>query len=60
MNIIPVEVKAGETIRSNSFKRYIADRKPEIAVRYSMLGYKEQEKIVNIPLYLIGKTKEFI
>lgn len=60
MNIIPAEVKAGETIHANSFKKYIADKQPDVAIRYSMLGYKEQERIVNIPLYLVGKTKELI
>ena len=61
MNIIPVEVKAGETVHhSNSLKKYIAQRNPKIAVRYSMLGYKEQETLVNIPLYLINKTKDYI
>lgn len=60
MNIIPAETKSGESIRSNSFKKYIADKQPDIAVRYSMLGYVEQERIVNIPLYMIGKTKELI
>lgn len=60
MDIIPAEAKAGESVRANSFRKYIADRNPRIAVRYSMLGYIEQEKMVNIPLYLIGKTRQFI
>lgn len=57
MEIIPVEVKAGESVHANSFKRYIAKNKPLHAVRFSGLGYKEQETIINIPLYLVGKTK---
>ncbi len=61
MQIIPVEVKAGETVQhSNGLKKYITQRNPDIAVRYSMLGYKEQESLVNIPLYLINKTKDYI
>ncbi len=61
MNIIPIEVKAGETVHhSNSLKKYIEQRKPKIALRYSMLGLKEQENITNIPLYLINKTKEYL
>ena len=31
MEIIPVEVKAGDSIRANSLKKYIADRKPRQA-----------------------------
>jgi hypothetical protein len=60
MNIIPVEVKAGSSTRANSFKKYISERKPAKAVRFSALGYDEQECITNIPLYLVGKTKELL
>ncbi len=60
-DVIPVEVKAGETVHhSNSLKRYINEKNPKIALRYSLLGYKEQENVVNVPLYLINKTKECI
>lgn len=60
MDIIPVEVKAEESTHARSFKRYIADKNPKVALRYSGLGYKEQECIINIPLYLIGKTRELL
>lgn len=60
MEIIPVEVKAGEAIHAKSLKKYISDKNPKEALRYSGLGYKEQECIINIPLYLIGKTKELL
>ncbi len=60
IDIIPVEAKAGESLRSNSFKKYIANKNPKKAIRYSMLNYIEQDRIVNIPLFLIGKTKYLI
>lgn len=60
MEIIPVEVKAGDSIHSNSFKKYIMERKPKHAIRFSGLGYIEQETVTNVPLYLVGKTKELI
>ena len=61
MNVIPIEVKSGETVQhASSLKKYIERRKPKLAIRYSMLGLKEQENIINIPLYLINKTKEFL
>ncbi len=60
MEIIPVEVKAGEATHAKSLKKYISDKNPKEALRYSGLGYKEQECIINIPLYLIGKTKELL
>lgn len=56
MDVIPVEVKAGENVQAKSLKKYIAEKKPTQAIRYSGLGYKRQECIVNIPLYLINKT----
>lgn len=58
MNIIPVEVKAGESVKSNSFKKYIERHNMKIAIRYSALGLKKQEQIINIPLYLMGKTHD--
>lgn len=60
MEIIPVEVKAGDSTHANSFKKYIAEKKPKKALRFSGLGYVEQECIINIPLYLVGKAKELI
>lgn len=56
MDVIPVEVKAGENVHARSLKKYIAEKKPNQAIRYSGLGYKKQDVITNIPLYLINKT----
>lgn len=58
--IIPVEAKAGEDKSAPSFKKYISNRNPECAIRYSTRGYKKDGKITNIPLYLVCKTKELI
>lgn len=60
MHIIPVEVKAGEAVKANAFKRYIAKHKPDFAIRFSALEFIKQEKIFNIPLYLVGKIREII
>ena len=43
-----------------SFKRYIADCHPEHAIRFSKRGYRKDGKIINIPLYLIRKTRELL
>jgi hypothetical protein len=58
--IIPVEIKSGDSIKATSFKRYIAERNPKQAILYSGLGYKEQDCIINIPLYLACKTNELL
>lgn len=52
-NIVPVEVKAEENLRAQSLKVYCEKFKPEYAVRTSMSNYREQEWMVNIPLYAI-------
>ena len=58
--IIPVEAKGGEDKSAPSFKRYIADRHPEHAIRFSKRRYRKDGAITNIPLYLAGKTKELL
>lgn len=58
--IIPVEVKGGEDKSAPSFKRYITTHRPACAIRYSKRGYAENDAIMNIPLYLAGKTKELL
>lgn len=60
MEIIPVEVKGGEDKSAPSFKRYVAEHKPEHALRYSGRGYRKDGDFINLPLYLAGKTKELI
>ncbi len=58
--IIPVEVKGGEDKSAPSFKRYIADYRPDAALRFSKRSYRRDGMIINIPLYLAGRTGEFI
>lgn len=51
--IIPLEVKAEENLKAKSLRVYCEKYKPEIAVRTSMTDYREQEWMVNLPLYAI-------
>jgi len=60
MEIIPIEVKAGEDRGAASFKSYIRDKEPQTAIRYSKRGYVRNGSITNIPLYLVGMTKKLI
>lgn len=60
MDIIPIEVKAGESVTSASFKNYIKEYKPEKAVRLSKLGYEINDSFVNLPLYLANKMGELV
>ena len=58
--IIPVEVKAEENLQAKSLKAYCAQHKPEIAVRTSMSDYREQEWMINVPLYALSAFLEGI
>lgn len=58
MEIIPIEVKSGEDRSAPTFKRYIEDKHPACAIRFSQRGYLKNGMITNIPLYLAGKTDE--
>ena len=53
--IIPIEVKAEENLKSKSLKVYVEKFSPKIAVRTSMNRYREESWLVNIPLYAIGE-----
>ena len=60
IDIIPIEVKAGESVTSANFKSYIKEHKPEKAVCFSKLGYKHNDSFVNMPLYLANKMNKLI
>ena len=60
MEIIPIEVKGGEEKSAPSFKKYIADHKPEHAFRFSKRGYRKDGDFTNLPLYLARKTKALL
>ena len=52
-DIVPIEVKAGENIRSQSLKAYCDKYKPNKAVRFSTLKYMDQGWMESIPLYAV-------
>lgn len=49
--VIPIEVKAEENLKAKSLKVYVDKYQPEQAVRFSMADYREQDWLVNVPLY---------
>ncbi len=52
-NIVPIEVKAEANVRSQSLKAFYEKYKPNLSVRFSLLPYREQKWMVNIPLYAV-------
>ena len=55
---IPLEVKAEENLRARSLRAYCAKYRPEIAIRSSMSNYREQDWMVNVPLYALPEYLE--
>ena len=53
MDVVPIEVKAEENLKSKSLRAYVEKYHPGYAVRTSMSGAREQEWMVNIPLWAV-------
>ena len=51
--LLPIEVKAEGNVRANSLTTLLKESPDLQAVRYSMLPYKGQGQLTNIPLYAI-------
>lgn len=51
--IVPVEVKAEVNLKAKSLKTFRDKFSPEISVRTSMANYKEEDWLINLPLYAI-------
>lgn len=48
---VPIEVKADESVAGGSLAAFVRDYRLERAVRFSLRGLKEQDWLVNVPLY---------
>ena len=55
-DIVPVEVKAETNLQAKSLKAYYQKYAPNYAVRTSMSEYREEDWLVNLPLYAISKV----
>lgn len=49
----PIEVKASRNVRGKSIAQYIKNNPGVTGLRFSLLDYKEQDWLTNIPLYEI-------
>lgn len=58
--VVPVEVTAEVNLRSKSLKSYREKYSPAVAVRTSMSDLKEEDRLVDLPLYAIEQIKEAI
>lgn len=58
--LIPLEVKAGENVKSVSLKKALNFDVFPYGVRFSKLNYKKEERIINLPLYLVDKLNKIL
>lgn len=49
--IYPIEVKASTNVRGKTIAQLVKDNPSLKGLRFSMLGYKRQERLTNYPLY---------
>lgn len=53
-NILPIEIKAEKNVHANSLSKLLQNNPDLSALRYSMLPYRQQEQMTNVPLYAAG------
>jgi hypothetical protein len=58
--IIPIEVKSEENVKSRSLTLFHQKFQPRLRIRYSLKNLQYRDGFLNIPLFLSDFTKEFI
>ncbi len=58
--VIPIEVKAEENLQAKSLKAFYQKHNPAKAVRTSMSDFRDDNWLLNIPLFAIGSLPELI
>ena len=58
--VIPVEAKAGINVNAQSLKVFPKEYNPKIAIRYSLQNLRLDNYILNIPLYSIWNTENYL
>lgn len=54
-SVLPIEVKAEENLKAKSLRAFRDKYTPELSIRTSLSNYKEQDWMINVPLYMIGE-----
>ena len=58
--IIPIEVKSDENIRSKSLAIYRKTYSPKLSIRFSLRNLKYDDGLLNIPLFMADYTKNIV
>jgi hypothetical protein len=59
-DIIPIEVKSDENIRSKSLAVYNDLYQPPVRIRYSLRNLKKDDGLLNIPLFMVDYTEKLL
>ncbi len=52
--IVPIEAKAEENLRSKSLSSFVSSHPETHGIRFSMSDYREQDWLTNVPLYAVS------
>lgn len=58
--VIPIEVKSDENVRSRSLSVYNSLYEPDLRIRFSLKNLKKDEGLLNIPLFLVDYTEKLL
>lgn len=58
--IIPIEVKSDENVTGKSLTFYRKEFLPELSIRYSLKNLKQDDGLINIPLFMADLTHKII
>lgn len=56
-DIIPLEVKSGINTKAKSLSAYRQKYQPRLSLRASLLPYKDQDWLINVPLYAVSAIR---
>ncbi len=59
-NIIPIEVKSDENVRSKSLAFYRKEYHPLLSIRFSLRNLKLDDGLINIPLFMVDYAGKLI
>lgn len=58
--VIPIEVKSDENVRSRSLSVYHSLYEPDVRIRFSLKNLKKDDGLLNIPLFLVDYTEKLL
>ena len=58
--IIPIEVKSGESVNNTSLKVYNEINNPKTRIRFSMKNLNRDDNLINIPLFMVEYVDKLI